>query len=73
MSLEPLYEYVVEIQTGLDEDGQESVLPVLTCARSEYEATEKVHTKMMHMYPDRSKYKFGIKKLVYKPNPVHLN
>ena len=72
--LEPLYEFVVVITIkGDDMNDISSKLPVLTLAHTKYHAREKVHTKMMHMYPDINSYSFGTKALVYKPDPVALN
>ena len=72
-ALEPYYEYVVEISIGECKIHPSNIIPVLTLARSEYEARDKVHTKMMSVYPDISRYSFGKKSFSYKKNPLACN
>jgi len=68
MSLEPLYEYIVEV-TGTSGN----TMPVLTVANTKYHAREKVYKKLMHIQPDLEKYKMGVKSLAYKGKLHSLN
>ena len=64
MALEPLHEYVVEVERV---DGQK--VCVNTLAHSPWHAAEKIHTKFQQLQPDRSKYSPG--KRVWQKKSMH--